>query len=79
MGWGLSKKAGRNGKAKGSEAAPLACPQPLISALDPRMMFDGAVAATLADTAAAAAPAAPTADAPHDTGAPRQQPCRHRR
>ncbi|MGC8099925.1 Ig-like domain-containing protein [Metapseudomonas otitidis] len=69
MGWGLSKKAGRNGKAKGAEAAPLACPLPLISALEPRMMFDGAVAATVADTAAATATAAPTADAAHDTGA----------
>ncbi|WP_277344301.1 Ig-like domain-containing protein, partial [Metapseudomonas otitidis] len=69
MGWGLSKKAGRNGKAKGAEAAPLACPLPLISALEPRMMFDGAVAATVADTAATTATAAPTADAAHDTGA----------
>ncbi len=70
MGWGHSKKAGRNGKAKGAEAAPLACPLPLISALEPRMMFDGAVAATVADTAASAATSAPTAaDAAHDTGA----------
>nr|WP_268870288.1 Ig-like domain-containing protein [Pseudomonas sp. P818] len=69
MGWGLSKKAGRNGKAKVAEAAPLACPLPLISALEPRMMFDGAVAATVADTAAATATAAPTVDATHDTGA----------
>ena len=69
MGWGLSKKAGRNGKAKGTEAAPLACPLPLISALEPRMMFDGAVAATVADTAATTATAAPTADAAHDIGA----------
>lgn len=70
MGWGHSRKAGRNGKAKGAEAAPLACPLPLISALEPRMMFDGAVAATVADTAASAATSAPTAaDAAHDTGA----------
>ena len=69
MGWGLSKKAGRNGKAKGSEATPLACSLPLISALEPRMMFDGAVAATVADTAASAPTAASTADASHDTGA----------
>ncbi|MFK4026785.1 Ig-like domain-containing protein [Stutzerimonas balearica] len=70
MVWGLSKKAGRKGEVKMAEAASLACPAPLISALEPRMMFDGAVAATVADTAALTAPSAPTVtDASADSSA----------
>ena len=63
MWWGKSKQAGVNKNAQLPELAhanQLPRPQPLISALEPRMMFDGAVAATVAsDVPTADAAAAP--------------------
>ena len=62
MWWGKSKQADVSKRSQLPESAranQLSRLQPLISALEPRMMFDGAVAATLAsdvstaDTAAA--------------------------
>ncbi|HSX90992.1 MAG TPA: DUF4347 domain-containing protein, partial [Pseudomonas sp.] len=62
MWWGKSKQADASKSAQLPESAQanqLSRPQPLISALEPRMMFDGAVAATLASDV-------PTADAAVD-------------
>ena len=51
MWWGKSKQADASNNAQlpeSAHASQLSRPQPLISALEPRMMFDGAIAATVA-------------------------------
>jgi len=62
MWWGKSRQADVSKSSQLPESAlanQLSRPQPLISALEPRMMFDGAVAATVASDV-------PTADAAAD-------------
>jgi len=65
MGWGKSKRTGAGKQEQSPKSAlsgPLPMSRPLISALEPRMMFDGAVAATVATDVASSTP---TADAAH--------------
>lgn len=76
MWWGKSKQADVSKSSQLPESAPanqLSRPQPLISALEPRMMFDGAVAATTHD-AAPVAENQPTGDSTSQEAMPAATP-----